>query len=129
MGIIIKQTAVKVLDENDMDFIESLRGLKIPRGAAALITYLANNCEATSREIEMATGISQPNVSIAMRILQENNWVTEREIRTKGKGRPKKIYNLAISIEKIIECCATKKKQRAGPSRREGIQRLGKKRI
>ncbi len=118
-----------MLDEKDMDFIDSLKSLKIPRGVAALITYLANNCDATSREIEMATGMSQPNISTAMRMLQENNWVTEREVRTKGKGRPKKIYNLAISIEKLIECCAALKRQKAGPSRREGIQRLGQKRV
>jgi predicted transcriptional regulator len=93
-----------------MAFIEILKSLKMPRGAAALITYLSNTSEATSREIEMGTGISQPNVSIAMRTLHENNWVTEREVRRGGKGRPKKIYSLCISIEKIMEYYAAEKK-------------------
>ncbi len=122
----IKQISVKVLDEKDMDFINSLKDLKIPRSVAALITYLANNCDATSREIEMATGISQPNISTAMRMLRENNWINERQVRTKGKGRPIKIYNLAVSIEKLIESRAALKRQKA---RKLGIRTLGQKRI
>ena len=41
-GIIIRQTTVKVLDEKDLEFIEGLRSLKVPRNVAKLITYLAN---------------------------------------------------------------------------------------
>ena len=46
----MKQTAIKVLDETDLEFIEALRNLKVPRNVATLITYLANANEATSRE-------------------------------------------------------------------------------
>ena len=66
-GIIIKQTIVKVLDEKDLDFIETLQSLNVPRNVAGLITYLANTNEAISREIEMGTNLRQPEVSIAMR--------------------------------------------------------------
>jgi predicted transcriptional regulator len=52
-GIIIKQTTVKVLDEKDMEFVNGLRNLRVPRSVATLITFLANADEATSREIEM----------------------------------------------------------------------------
>ena len=34
-GIIIKQTSVKVLDERDMEFIEALRSLDVPRDHSA----------------------------------------------------------------------------------------------
>ena len=67
----MKHTDIKVLDENDMEFIEALRSLDVPRNVAMLITFLANVSEASSREIEMATGMRQPEVSIAMRTLRK----------------------------------------------------------
>jgi len=99
----MKQSAVNVLDEKDMEIIEALRSLGVPRNAAKLITCLANVTEASSREVEMATDLRQPEVSVAMRILRQNNWVNEREIKGDGKGRPMKIYKLSVPIEKIIK--------------------------
>jgi predicted transcriptional regulator len=101
-GIIIKHSAIKVLDDKDLEFIEALRSLDVARGVASLITYLANVGEATSRDIEMGTDLRQPEVSIAMRTLRENNWVTERDVETEGRGRPMKIYKLSMPIEEII---------------------------
>lgn len=102
-GIIIRQSAVNVMDDKDLEFIEALRSLKVPRGVAALITYLANVSEASSRDIEMGTDLRQPEVSIAMRTLRQNNWVTEREVKAEGKGRPMKVYKLGMPIEEIIK--------------------------
>jgi len=99
----MKQSAVNVLDEKDMEIIEALRSLGVPRNAAKLITCLANVTEASSREVEMATDLRQPEVSVAMRILRQNNWVNEHEIKGDGKGRPMKIYKLSVPIEKIIK--------------------------
>ena len=84
-GIIIKQTSVKELDEKDLEFVSALRSINVPRNVAALITYLANTDEVTSREIEMGTNLRQPEVSIAMRTLRQNNWVEEREVKADGK--------------------------------------------
>ena len=69
-GIIIKQSTVRVLDEKDLEFVEALRSLNVPRNVAILITFLANANEATSREIEMGTSMRQPEVSIGMRALR-----------------------------------------------------------
>jgi predicted transcriptional regulator len=92
-----------MLDDKDLEFIDALRTLRVPRNVATLITFLANADEATSREIEMGTSMRQPEVSIAMRTLRQNNWVAERDIKTEGKGRPMKVYKLAVSIDEIIK--------------------------
>jgi predicted transcriptional regulator len=68
-----------------------------------MITYLANANEATSREIEMGTNLRQPEVSIGMRTLRENNWVEERDVKVGGKGRPMRIYKLGVPIGEIIK--------------------------
>ena len=98
----MKQTSIKTLDDKDLEFIDALRNLKVPRNVAALITYLTNVNEATSREIEIGTNLRQPEVSIAMRTLRKNNWVEERDIKAEGKGRPMKVYKLGVPLEAII---------------------------
>jgi len=102
-GNTIRETIIKVPDENDLAFIEALHDLGVNRNVATLITYLKELNECTSREIEKATGLRQPEVSIAIQALRENGWVAERELKREGKGRPKKVYALRSTIGDIIQ--------------------------
>ena len=122
-GIIIRQTTVRVLDEKDQEFIDVLRSLNVPRNVAGLITYLANTNEATSREIETGTNLRQPEVSIAMRTLRQNNWIEERDLKSERIGRRMKIYKLSVPIEKIIQHCEEEKNSEATRTM-QAIQRL-----
>lgn len=119
----MRQFSIKVLDDDDREFVEVLRGLNIPRNVAAMITYLANVEEATSREIEIGSNLRQPEVSIAMRTLRTNNWVDEREIKKDGKGRPMKVYRLTVSLAEIIRYFEEEKK-RESEKTMENIEKL-----
>jgi len=119
----MRQFSVKVLDDDDREFVEVLRDLGIPRNVASMIIYLANVDEATSREIEIGSNLRQPEVSIAMRTLRNNGWVEEREIKKDGKGRPMKVYRLTISLEEIIRHFEEEKK-RESTRVMENIDRL-----
>jgi len=79
-----------------------LEAVGVRRNVATIIVYLKDMDEATSRDIEKGSGLRQPEVSIAMRVLRENSWIAEREIKREGKGRPTKIYRLTTSIDDII---------------------------
>ena len=107
----MRESTVKILDDKDMEFVETLRSLGVPRNVATLITFLANVDEASSREIEMGSDLRQPEVSIAMRTLRDNNWIEEKEIKREGKGRPMKAYSLQIPIGEIIEFFEAQKRQ------------------
>ena len=52
-------------DEKDWAFINGLQSLGVNRNVARLITYLKDIENGSSRDIEMATGLRQPEVSIA----------------------------------------------------------------
>jgi predicted transcriptional regulator len=104
-GNIIRDVTIKIADETDLEFVQGLKSLGMNRNVAGLITYLKEVKEGSSRDIETATGLRQPEVSIAMRTLRQNNWVTERDVKTEGKGRPMKIYKLGVPIEEIIKHC------------------------
>jgi predicted transcriptional regulator len=120
---IMRESTVKILDDKDMEFVETLRSLSVSRNVATLITFLANVDEASSREIEMGSDLRQPEVSIAMQPLRENNWIEEREIKREGKGRPMKVYSLRASIDEIIKFYEQQKLDESAQAM-ESIQRL-----
>ena len=110
-------------DEKDWEFINGLQGLGVNRNVAKLITYLKDVENSSTRDIEMATGMRQPEVSIAMRTLKDRGWILEHDVKSLGKGRPTKIYALGATIEKIIEHFEAEKNQESAKTV-EAIQRL-----
>jgi len=73
------------------------------------LTYLAGVAEATSREIEIGSDLRQPEVSIAMREIRKMGWISERDEKNPGKGRPYRIYKLNKSLPEIIDYLETEK--------------------
>ena len=71
----------------------------------------------------MGTNLRQPEVSIGIRTLRQNNWVEERDIKSKEKGRPVRIYKLSVHIEEIIKHYEEEKNSEAAKTM-QAIQRL-----
>ena len=69
----MKESFVLRFDEKDIEVVETLRSLGVPRKVSNMIAYLATGIEATSREIERGSDLRQPEVSIALRTLRKNN--------------------------------------------------------
>jgi predicted transcriptional regulator len=86
----MKSLSVNVLDRADEEFADTLIELGLKRNVAKVLTYLKNVKEVTSRDLEMGSDLRQPEVSIAMRELEELGWIAEREEKKPGKGRPYK---------------------------------------
>lgn len=87
----------------EYEMVELLRRLSINRPVAYTLTCLSKGEEISSQCIEMVSGLRQPEVSIAMRYLLENNWIDMREEKKNlGKGRPVKLYKLTVPMETII---------------------------
>lgn len=92
---------VKILDENDLVFVSDLRNLGIQRNVALTLVYLSNVKEASSREIEIGTGLRQPEISLAISFMSDNNWIESRMIRVNKKGRPLRVYSFCVPMETI----------------------------
>jgi len=122
-GIIIRNVTIKVADENDLEFVQGLESLGMKRTVACVITFLKDQKERSSGDIEVATGLNQPEVSISMQILREKDWITEHEIKSEGKGRPLKIYALRATIDEIINYCEAEKSRELARTT-EAIQKL-----
>jgi predicted transcriptional regulator len=87
----------------EYEMIGLFRKINLSRPIASTLACLAKGREISSQKIEMLSGLRQPEVSLAMHYLQKNNWIEFREEKkSKGKGRPIKIYRLTVPLNQII---------------------------
>jgi predicted transcriptional regulator len=100
---------IRILDEKELELVDSLTSIGIKRNIAAVIVYLSRNDEATSRQIELAANLSQPEISLAMQAMRENCWTEEREFKISWTGRPTKFYRLSTPLEEIVAYYEEKK--------------------
>ncbi len=100
------------LSEEEEELIDKLVRAGFNKNVAITFVFLAGRDETRSREIEDATRLRQPEVSIAMQELKERGWVTKRDLKKEGKGRPVHIYRLDRSIDEIKEEIKENKKER-----------------
>ena len=98
----MKTLSMKQLDKKDEEIADALMSLGMSRNAAMTLAYLQNMNAATALDLERSARLRQPEVSIAMKQLKELDWVSEREEKRPGKGRPYKIYSLKVGFGDII---------------------------
>jgi predicted transcriptional regulator len=99
----MKSKNVLYFTQREEEFADLLTRIGTKRNVSKVLVYLANTPEATSRDIERGTDLRQPEVSIAMTAMMEQKWVESRENKAENKGRPVKIYKLALPIGEIMD--------------------------
>jgi predicted transcriptional regulator len=119
----MKNLLVKQFDEKDEEIVDALITLGMGRPIARVLAYLQQVNEVTSIELETATDLRQPEVSIAMKDLTERSWINEREEKKPGKGRPYKIYSLKVGFNDII-AHLEKQQIKAVDEMKERVKRL-----
>ncbi len=98
--------------KKDEALVELLMNTGMPKNVAKTLVFLRKKEETTSVEIEISTALRQPEVSIAMQELRRRKWVTKRDIKKEGKGRPVHAYKLSIPFDKIIEALEKEERKR-----------------
>ena len=90
------------LSRRDETLVDLLIETGLSKNVAKTLVFLAKREETTSVEIEKATGLRQPEVSIAMQELRRRRWVDKRDIKKEGKGRPVHAYRLSTGWAEIL---------------------------
>ena len=102
----ISELGVNVIDNQfDMEYeeiVDALISLGMRKPVARMLAYIQQWNEASSIELELETGLRQPEVSIAAKQLKERDWINEREKKIPGRRRPLKIYSLKVGFRDII---------------------------
>jgi predicted transcriptional regulator len=106
--------------------VELLTRTGMPKNVAKALVFLSDREETTSVEVEKATGLRQPEVSIAMQELRRRKWVEKRDIKKEGKGRPVHAYRLAVPFTAVVDAIA--KEQRRKIEQIRGVVRRLKRR-
>ncbi len=107
----MKKLTIKQFDEKEREIADALISLGVGRMAAMALAYLQDTNSATSTDFEKTAQLRQPEVSLAMKQLMERGWITEREEKKAGKGRPFKIYSLKIGFDEIVAQLEKEKKK------------------
>jgi predicted transcriptional regulator len=101
---------VQFFTEKEEEFVNILIRSGFTRKVAMALVFLVNTDETTTRAIERGTDMRQPEVSLAMKYLNGRGWVESREDGSANKGRPSKVYKLAMPVSKILDIIEKEKK-------------------
>jgi predicted transcriptional regulator len=98
----VKEKTIVYLSEKEEEFITLLTRIGMQKNMAKVLVFLVETKEATSRMIERGADLRQPEVSVALSRLGEQGWVTHSEIPSPCKGRPNKLFRLAVPLRQIL---------------------------
>ena len=88
--------------------IEVLATTGMPKGTARTLAYLSTKEDwATSKDIEKATRLRQPEVSIAVRGLLDRGWLERDSLKRESKGRPINIYRMNVDLSEVYSTIET----------------------
>ena len=99
----MKQKNVYTLDKEDDKAVQLFVKLGMPKNLAKTLLYISQFDECKCADIEQATDMRQPEVSIAMQELHRKGWVKKRDLKKKGKGRPVHIYKPTVHLSEILK--------------------------
>ena len=99
----MKDHKIHNLSPQDKKIVKVFSGLGMPRNLAKTLMYISQVAECRSAEIEHGANLRQPEVSVAMQLLQDKGWVRRRDLKKKGKGRPVHLYSLTSPIDDIVK--------------------------
>ncbi len=104
--------AQKGLTEKEKELADRLIKTGLEKQMSRVLVILGSRGETKRREIEDITGLRQPEISIATQRLRDRGWVTKRDIKKEGKGRPVHVYYLDSPVNEIIEEIEKKEMER-----------------
>jgi predicted transcriptional regulator len=107
----MKEKNVYRLDKNDDKAVLLFHKLGMPKNLAKTLLYISQFDECKCADIEQATDMRQPEVSIAMQELYRRGWVQKRDFKQKGKGRPVRIYKPTTQLSEILKTFEQEKLQ------------------
>jgi predicted transcriptional regulator len=82
--------------------IDVLASTGMQKGTARTLAFLTTKDDwATSKDIEKATRLRQPEVSIAVRGLLDRGWVERDSLKRESKGRPINIYRMNVELNDV----------------------------
>ncbi len=110
-------------DESEKETVSLLISLGLSKNVAKILVFLFRVKETIPVIIERNVNLRQPEVSVALKKLEEKGWGESRNIKRGTRGRPISSYRLLLSPEKIITSIEEKKEDEIKKTK-ENIKKL-----
>lgn len=91
------------LSRAEEEIAELFWDIGLKKNSARVLVLMIRDVDLTSREMERACDLRQPEVSIALTDLLKRKWAKNIRQVMENKGRPVKIYHLSRSLDEILE--------------------------
>jgi predicted transcriptional regulator len=108
----MNEKTVLYLSDKEEEFVSILTKVGTRKNVAKVLVFFTNTAKATQRTIERGADLRQPEVSIALKYMAGEGWVTSSEIPS-PKGRPNKLFTLALPVRQIMTSIEKRTKERA----------------
>lgn len=105
----MKQRDSLGFDEKDDKVVQLFTELGMPKNLAKTLIYISQVDECRSADVEQASDLRQPEVSISMQEMRQRGWVKKKDVKNKGKGRPTHVYKLTKNLSEILKSFEQKK--------------------
>jgi predicted transcriptional regulator len=122
----MKKTEEIAFDKNEEEVVNLLINLGLSKNVAKTLVFLFRVKETIPVSIERGVNLRQPEVSVALKKLEEKGWVEKRSIKRGTKGRPLSSYKLSVPPEKIIDFFEEKKLDEIDKTK-ENVEKLREK--
>lgn len=90
------------LSDDDREVIENLQLVGLDRRVSTTIVALNQMGPSKSKDIEDATGLRQPDVSMAMKEMRRKGWAAYDEVKG-GKGRRSFVHRMIVPLSTIVK--------------------------
>ena len=98
----MKTVEIAQIDEKDMEYIDAFAFIGMNKTKAKVLFTIYSLKQATQKDIEWYTNISQSIISINLKSLKELGYIKSETIHTVEKGRNANIYMLNMSMKDIV---------------------------
>jgi len=100
------------LSVQEEKIVKRLTKTGMNKKSAKILIYLASVEETTSKKMESEMRLRQPEVSISINRLKDQDWIKKREEKKEGKGRPEHVYSLKKDLNEIIDEIEEKEREK-----------------
>jgi predicted transcriptional regulator len=97
------QSMALQLSKGEVEIAELFWDIGLKKNTARVLVLMIRDVDLTSREMERACDLRQPEVSIALTDLLKRKWIKNIRQVMENKGRPVKIYHLSRTLEDILD--------------------------
>jgi len=99
----MKKKTNQIFNKQDTEAIDLFAELGMPKNLAKTLMYISKVEGCRSGQIEKATNLLQPQVSVSIQELSKRGWIEKYDIKKKGRGRPVHHYQLSKPLPEIIK--------------------------